>query len=189
MHLLRARRGERGFTLVELLSAMALLSILGGLLVLAVATTLRSETDGQDESAGLGDVRAVIEQLSRDIRDARAVTCDGAAWDPSCQSHLQLWIDFNSDYVIQPSTEIVTWQLQKASDQQHYEVIRTVGGVSHVVARSLIVQVAFSYDVAPTSVATSPTNEVTTFMTYDSIVGLGTSARNLTFTPRLRNVT
>lgn len=190
---LSARREDPGFTLVEMLTSMALLSILGGIMALAVSTTVHAQKVGQDEANGLGDVRTVIEQLGRDIRDARAVTCDGQPTsdgtpDPTCQSHLQLWIDYNSDYAINPSSEIVTWQLRKASDLQHYEVIRSVNGVSRVVARSLIVQVAFSYDFPPTNLATSPTETVTTFMTYDSLVGIGTAPRNLTFTERLRNV-
>jgi prepilin-type N-terminal cleavage/methylation domain-containing protein len=183
-----ARRGDRGFTLVELLVAMGLLAILGSMLVVALVATIRGETVGEDESTGLGDVRTVVEQLSRDIRDARAVTCDGAAWDPTCKSHLQLWIDYNSDYKDESATETVTWQLRLSSDKVHYEVVRTLNGVSRVVARALIVQVAFSYDVAPTNTQTSPTRQVTTFMTYDALIGQGTTARNVKFTDRLRNV-
>jgi prepilin-type N-terminal cleavage/methylation domain-containing protein len=184
----RPRGVDEGFTLVELMVAIILTSILGGVLALAFATTVRAQKVGQDESVGLGDVRAVIEQMGRDIRDARAVTCDGAAWDPTCKSHLQVWIDYNSNYKIDASTEIVTWQLTKASDGVHYQVTRTVGGVTRVVARSLIVQVAFTYDQQPTSSSTSPTNDVTTTMTYDSVVGLGTGSRQVAFTERLRNV-
>jgi len=185
---LSRRRDDAGFTLVELLVAMVVTSILGGVLTLAVATTVRAETVGNDESTGLGDVRAVIEQMGRDIRDARAVTCDGASWDPTCQSHLQLWIDYNSNYKIDSSSEIVTWQLVQASDGQHFEVTRTVNGATRTVAQSLIVQVAFTYDTPPTSVSTSPTTDVTTSMTYDSLVGIGTGSRQLSFTERLRNV-
>jgi prepilin-type N-terminal cleavage/methylation domain-containing protein len=182
------RRGDEGFTLVELMVAIILTGILGGVLTIAFATTVRAQKTGEDESTGLGDVRAVIEQMGRDIRDARAVTCDGAAWDPTCKSHLQLWIDYNSNYKIDSATEIVTWQLVAAGDGTHYQVTRTVGGSTRVVARSLIVQVAFTYDAQPTSTSTSPTTDVTTTMTYDSLVGIGTGSRQVTFTERLRNV-
>jgi prepilin-type N-terminal cleavage/methylation domain-containing protein len=189
----RARHRDSGFTLIEMMTATALLAVLGGILVLALHTTVRAQKAGDDESSGLGDVRAAIEQLSRDIRDARAVTCDGGSTsmgdpDPTCASHLQLWIDYNSNYLIDPSTEIVDWELTRAADGSHYEVIRSINDVARKVARSLIVQVAFSYDTPPTNVSTSPTRSVTTFMTYDTLIGLGTKSRNLTFTTRLRNV-
>jgi prepilin-type N-terminal cleavage/methylation domain-containing protein len=182
------RRGDEGFTLVELLVAIIITTILGSALALGVHMTVRADTTVSDESQGLGDVRAVNERLAEDVRDARAVICDGAAWDPNCASHLQLWIDFNSNYKLDSSTEIVTWQLQKESDGIHYEVIRTVGGVTQVVARTLIVQVAFSYDQQPTSTSTSPTTRVTTALTYDADVGTGTTSRVAYFTARLRNV-
>jgi prepilin-type N-terminal cleavage/methylation domain-containing protein len=188
---LSARRGDAGFTLIELLTSMALLAVLGSVLVLAFASTVRAQKSGQDEADGLGDVRSVIEQLGRDVRSARAVTCDGGVLDPTdptCAAHLQLWIDYNSDYRIESDTETVTWQLVQASDGKHYEVIRTVGGAKRVVARSLIVKVAFSYDRQPTEDSDSPTQQVTTFMTYDTLIGLGTLPRNVTFTERLRNV-
>jgi prepilin-type N-terminal cleavage/methylation domain-containing protein len=181
-------RESDGFTLVELLVSITLMAILGMALVMALVTTVRVQKVGQDESQGLGDVRAVIERLGRDVRDARAVTCDGAAGDTTCQSHLQLWIDYNSNYKIDPASEIVTWQLTRTPDGTHFEVTRTVGGVTSVVATSLIVQVAFAYDFAPTSLSTSPTNTVTTSMRYDSLIGIGSKPRDLSFTERLRNV-
>jgi hypothetical protein len=173
---------------VEVLTASALFGILGSVLALAMATTVRAQKSTQDETTGLGDVRTVIEQLGRDIRSARGVTCDGASWDTTCKSHLQLWIDFNSNYRIDPASEVVTWQLVPADDGQHFEVTRTVNHVSRIVARSLIVQVAFTYDQQPTNSATSPTQQVKTFMTYDTLIGLGTDKKNLSFTERLRNV-
>lgn len=185
---LRPQRGDSGFTLAEFLVAIVILGILGSVLVIAFVTSVRAEKVGEDESTGLGDVRTVIERLGRDVREARAVTCDGASWDPTCQSHLQLWIDYNSNYKIDASTEIVTWQLIPAPDGKHFEVTRTVNGVTTVVARSLIVQVAFAYDIQPTNLSTSPTTTVTTTMTYDSLIGIGTGSRQLTFTERLRNV-
>jgi len=182
------RRDERGTTLVELLVMMVLISTLGMVMVTAFAATSRSSKVGEDETRGLSDVRTVIERLGRDIRDARGVTCDGAAWDSTCQSHLQLWVDYNSNYKIDANTEIVTWQLQSLGDGHHYKVVRTVGGVSTTIATSLIVQVAFTYDQQPTSTNTSPTRTVTTSMTYDAIYGLGAGSRDLSFTERVRNV-
>lgn len=188
LRLMTPRRGDDGFTLVELLVAIVITAMLGTALLMAVSMTVKALRAGNDESNGLADVRAVIERLGRDVRESRGVTCDGAAWDPTCQSHLQLWVDYNSNYKIDTSSEIVTWRLVTSGDGVHYQVTRTVNGATSVVARSLIVQVAFSYDQQPTSASTSPTRTVTTAMTYDTLVGSGTGARQLNFTERVRNV-
>jgi type II secretory pathway pseudopilin PulG len=186
-----ADRRDAGITLIETVVATILVAILGGVLTMAVATAVHSQKLTQDETNGLGDVRTAIEELGRDVRSARAVTCDGGnpdnPTDTTCQSHLQLWIDFNSNYRLDPN-ETVTWELIQAADGQHFEVIRTVGDVTRVVARSLIVKVAFSYDQPPTNLETSPTQRVTTLMKYDTLIGLGSNPRNVTFTERLRNV-
>lgn len=179
---------DEGVTLVELLVSMLITAILGSALALGVRMTVKADSVVSDESQGLGDVRTVIERLGRDIRDARAVTCDAVASDPNCASHLQLWIDYNSNYQIDSASEIVTWQLKAEGDGTHYEVTRTVNGVTQVVARTLIVQVAFSYDLPPTNAATSPTNQVTTALTYDAVPGAGTQSRIAYFTERVRNV-
>jgi prepilin-type N-terminal cleavage/methylation domain-containing protein len=185
----RAQGDDRGLTLPELLISMVLVAIVSMVMTAGFVAASKATTVGQDESEGLGDMRTVSDRISRDIQNARAVTCDGAAWDPTCASHLQLWIDYNSNYKIDPTTEIVTWQLQLMPDGVHYEVTRTVGGVTQVIATSLIVQVAFTYNQQPTATSTSPTQTVTTAMTYDAIVGRGTTARSISFTARLRNVT
>jgi prepilin-type N-terminal cleavage/methylation domain-containing protein len=182
------QRPDAGFTLVELLVAIVIMAMLGLALVTALHTTVRAEKTSDDESQGLSDIRAVTERMGRDIRSARAVSCDAAAWDTTCKSHLQLWIDYNSNYKIDTSSEIVTWELVSLGDGSHYKVTRTVNGVTTIVARSLIVQVAFAYDQAPTALSSSPTRTVTTTMTYDALVGLGTGSRNVSFTERLRNV-
>jgi prepilin-type N-terminal cleavage/methylation domain-containing protein len=185
----RARqRDDSGLTLPELLVSMVLIAIVSMVMTAGFVAASKATTVGQDESQGLADMHTVAERISRDIQSARAVTCDGASWDPTCQSHLQLWIDYNSNYKIDAATEIVTWQLQLMPDGTHYEVTRTVNGVSEVIATSLIVQVAFGYNQQPTANSTSPTQTVTTSMTYDAIVGRGTAPRSMTFTSRLRNV-
>jgi type II secretory pathway pseudopilin PulG len=174
-------------TLVELLVSMIIFGILGSALALGVHMTVRAESTVSDESQGLGDVRAVIERLGQDVRDSRAVICDGVASDPTCGTHLELWVDYNSNYQLDAASELVTWKLQPESDGVHYEVTRTVNGVTQVVARTLIVKVAFTYDLPPTSTATSPTNEVTTSLTYDAVVGSGTTSRVAYFSNRVRN--
>jgi hypothetical protein len=137
-------------------------------------------------------VAVVTDRLSRDLREARAIVCDAAAWDPTCSAHLQLWIDSNSDYRQQPN-EIVTWQLQaNPGDPSHYNMLRTVAGSSVNEARTIVRNVAFTYDVAPGASQPGPgavtTRVVSVSMFYDAVVGSGTSTRTVTFSTLLRNV-
>jgi prepilin-type N-terminal cleavage/methylation domain-containing protein len=186
-------RGDGGMTLVEVLVAMTLLSVVSAVVLAAVVGTSRALHATDDESSGLADVKTVAERLDRDVRDARGVVCDGAALpdgtpDSSCHSHLQVWIDLNSNYKLD-SGETVTWQLSPLGDGHHYKVVRSIGTTSKVEATSLVVNFAFNYDVAPTTTyTTTKTKIVTTGMTYDAFYGSGTKDRTLNFSTRLRNV-
>jgi type II secretory pathway component PulJ len=172
-----ARRGQEGIGLIEMLVAMMLFSVIGMAVFAAFASTSDSLRRNDDESQGLADVRKVVERLGRDVRNARGVALGADA------SHLELWIDTNSDY-IQQDGERVTWRLQTSGRPGQYDCVRSVhGGPTTVQARTLISDLAFNYDrPAP------GTRLVTTEMTYDAVVDTAGSARNVTFSERLRNV-
>lgn len=174
-----ARRTEedRGFTLVEVLVAMGLGVMICGLSLTAVVAANRSFRHDADEAAGLNDVKTVSERLERDLRDARGVDASATS------SQLSIWIDSNSDYVKQAG-EVVTWSLVASSDTGHYNVLRTVqGGTTTIVARSLVSQIAFTYDATPPA-----TKVVKVSLTYDSVIGASATTRRLDFRARLRNV-
>ena len=109
---------DRGVTLIEILVAMGLLLTVSSLVVVAVSQAARSMFQVDDENRGLQDTKVILDRLGRDVREARGVHCDGGlaevgntnSVDPTCASHLQLWIDDNSDY-LQQDTEVVTWRL------------------------------------------------------------------------------
>lgn len=204
MHTVRQERprGEDGITLVETVMTMLLLGVVGAIMLSAVVTSNRLMVRTRDETTGLADVRTVTERLGRDVRDARAVTCDGgladpsdpSSTDPTCQAHLQVWVDGNSDYIPQNS-EYVTWRLRALPSGQQYEVQRVegngLGGNVPVVTRqasSLLVRIAFSYDATPTaSHLSSPSQQVKIQMKYDAEVGVGTDYRYVSIDARLRN--
>lgn len=181
-----------GTSLVEVLVTAILLAVISGLTLFAFISGQTVVRNSDDESIGLTDVRTVIERMGRDIRDARAVIClpdttVNAAGDTACTAHLNLWIDSNSNYSLD-SGETIEWKL--VSDGEHFDVIRknVNTGAVQTEATTLVVQFAFSYDVAPTtSATTSVATLVKTAMTYDARVGSGVKSRTVEFSDRLRN--
>ena len=181
---------DAGVTLVELLVTMVLLGVVSSLVVVGVRDAVRVLVHNDDENRGLQDAKIILDRLSRDIRQARGVVCDGAGGDTYCRQHLQLWIDNDSDYVKDPE-EIVTWKLADNSDGEHFDVWR-VSGVAPAVptqklqASALIVKTLFSYNVGA-NVDPSPATLVSLKMEYDAIVGRGTNIKQAAVSVRLRN--
>ncbi len=195
----RLHGDDQGVTLVELSIAIMLIGVISAFVVGAVIGAQKIIRTGDDQTRGLEQVKTASERLARDIRDARGVLCNPSgtdaalvAADPTCAYHLQVWIDYNSDYV-QESNETVTWALKTATAAGHYSLVRTAGSSTQVEASAIVKQVAFSYDYPPASAVSAPgarqTELVNVNMTYDALYGLGkTSNRTIVFSGRLRNV-
>ena len=136
-------------TLVETLMVMLLLAIVSTLVTRAVLDSHKVVRLVTDQSDGLADVRIASERLGRDIREARSVVCNPAgtpaavaAADPTCKSHLQMWIDYDSNYV-QTADETVTWRLAPGTKPGQFDLVRAVGGVTFVVeARTIVTNIA-----------------------------------------------
>ncbi|WP_372595559.1 type II secretion system protein J [Actinotalea sp.] len=188
---------DAGMTLIELLVTMILLAVVSSLVVGAVSQAGRILTHTDDEATGLADAKIILDRLGRDIREARSAVCDGgladpadpASADPTCQAHLQLWVDANSDYA-QQATEVITWRLEQNPDGVHHDVYRVVGTgaggtpvTSSRQASSLIVNAVFAYDTGSAATA----RQVDISLEYDSIVGRGSGDRTASLSARLRN--
>jgi prepilin-type N-terminal cleavage/methylation domain-containing protein len=186
---------EAGLTLVELLVTMFLISVISSLVLGAVVQSSRVLVRNEDEERGLQDAKVILDRLGRDVRESRGVVCDAGladptdstSSDPSCQSHLQLWVDSNSDYM-QQDAEVITWRLQQNPDGQHFDVWRVVGPDAAPVSRqrqasTLIVKFAFTYDNADFS----KVQQVNMRMHYDAFVDRGSGERWVAFSARLRN--
>ena len=190
----RTGRGDAGLGLVELLVTMFLMGVVSTLVVGAVVQSTRILTHTSDEEHGLQDAKVILDRLGRDVRESRAVVCDGGladptdptSTDPACAAHLQLWVDANSDFAQQPE-EIVTWRLERNADGEHYDVYRTQGtgpgATRQRQASTLIVRLAFTYDAADFA----DVQRVDMGMRYDSLVGRGSGDREVVFSARLRN--
>jgi prepilin-type N-terminal cleavage/methylation domain-containing protein len=203
--LVRGTGRDDGLTLVELLITMVIMGVVGIIVTSAMVNQNKLFRSTEDQSAGLQDVRVASERLGRDIRDARAVLCNPAgtpaalaAADPTCRSHLQVWIDYNSDYK-QQAAETVTWQLRLrvagCTGSCFYDLVRSVGSATAIVEAHTIINIlAFTYDVAPGATQPAPgashAARVDTEMTYDArkASGDGTGQRTVLFSARLRNV-
>jgi prepilin-type N-terminal cleavage/methylation domain-containing protein len=177
-------------TLIELLVAMTLLGVVSSLVLVGVQQASRVLTHTDDENRGLQDAKVILDRLSRDIRQARGVVCDGAGGDSYCRQHLQLWIDEDSDYLQDPD-EVVTWKLEDNTDGEHFDVWRVQGvspatPVRRLQASALIVKTLFSYDVGA-DVDPSPARLVSLKMQYDAIVGRGVEIKEAAVSVRLRN--
>lgn len=191
-------QGDSGVSLVEVLIVIVLLSIVSTLVTRAVLDSHKVVRITEDQTQGLADVRIASERLSRDIREARSVVCNPpgtppalAAADPTCLYHLQLWVDYDSDYLQEPA-ETVTWSLTPGTSPGQFDLSRAVGADVRVQARTIVTQVAFGYDLQPGASApiagAAGTATVHVNMTYDSMTKTGTSQKTVSFTGRLRNV-
>lgn len=185
-------------SLVELLVAMVLIGVLGAIVSAAVLVSHKQVRISTDEATGLSDTRVVVERLGRDIRGSRGVDPGATA------STLQLWIDYNSDYIrsatVQPE-EIITWSVVDSGTGKQFNTLRTTaGGLVQTQARTLVSGLAFCYlrapsdnpaDCLPTPLSVTNaanTRLVKVTLQYDSALDYGTAARISTFTERIRNV-
>ena len=194
----RSAAGEDGITLVETLAAMILFAVVGTIVAQAVLGSHKLVRITNDQTEGLADVRFATERLSRDVRASRSVLCNpvGTAAallpDTACAYHLQLWVDYNSDYK-QQASETVTWNLRTSSTTGKYDLVRSIGtGTPVVQARTIVQNVAFTYDLTPGSAVGAPgspqTSVVNVNMFYDAQLNSGTKTKTVSVTARLRNV-
>lgn len=192
--LLSRLRDDEGLTLVELIVAMVLASVLGAIVSTAVLISHKQVRIAEDEATGLSDTRVVIERLGRDIRGSRGVDVGATT------SNLVLWIDNNSDYVRNVSSqpdEIVTWSVVDNSGVVN-TLRQTAGGTVQVQARTLVNTAVFCYKVLSTDTTclatplsatdAARTRLVQVTLTYNSNIASDLDDRTTTFTERIRNV-
>jgi prepilin-type N-terminal cleavage/methylation domain-containing protein len=77
------RREEGGFSLVEVVVTVALLSIVGAVFLPLMATATRSVRPMQVESQSIDSLRNALASIGRELRSADCVTAPGANGAPS----------------------------------------------------------------------------------------------------------
>jgi prepilin-type N-terminal cleavage/methylation domain-containing protein len=111
MRLVRARQsGSRGYTLVEMLVALSIFSVLGAI-VMSTVLTARTATDNTRLTSDLNEeARVALNRISRELRQAVALSdvkgAGGAlvlASDPTAARSFTFSADFDGDGVIEPT--------------------------------------------------------------------------------------
>lgn len=94
-------RGESGFTLVELLVAVVILSSLMAAVVTTVLVAQRSAETSITDHDVTEEARLALNRVSRELRQAttitRAVNPQGAGYNPDAISAITFQADFNGD--------------------------------------------------------------------------------------------
>src|SRR6185437_7790621 len=103
MKRLRLVRDERdsGFTLIEMLVSMLVMSALGSILVTTVIGTKNSATTTASEQNINEEARLALNRMARELRQADAITGvinpDGASYNPAAVTAVTFTADFNGD--------------------------------------------------------------------------------------------
>lgn len=193
------RRGQAGFTLVELLVVVAVTSVIATAITSVVISSFRIEQNQQSFQDVIDDGRIAMQRVRGELRSARRVHEDSDA------RTLRMWVDADQDQAISDSEQIcfvvepfggsgeqwqlVRWTHAATADDCAPGITPPAGGERRVVARTLTDPEVFAYDPPPAAdPLAAPTREVDLRLVLE-VVG----ARNLSETTvrgsiRLRNV-
>lgn len=148
----RHRSAEGGFTLVELLVVVLLLSVVGATTTGIVMSTLRTEQFQQEMQATMDDGRISLQRIRREVRAARQVyetSCEPSTSECDPSTRLHFWVDQDQDQIATNSEKVcyLTEEITAGSDQ--YQLVRWTHEVkdtcespapagAQVVARTLV---------------------------------------------------
>lgn len=142
-------RGEDGFTLVELLVVLIILSVVGGATASLIISTTRSNAFTEEMREVMEDGRVSLDRVRKELRGGRRVL------DGSDAYRLRWWVDQNQDG-LQQTSEIVNYCVadlgsttcKTASATGQFELIRWDEAESQmnatVIARTLTSTDVFS---------------------------------------------
>jgi prepilin-type N-terminal cleavage/methylation domain-containing protein len=105
----RIREGrDVGFTLIEMLVSMLVMSALGSILLTTVIGTKNSATTTASEQNINEEARLALNRMARELRQADAITSvvnpDGASYNPAAVTAVTFTADFNGDGCIGAAT-------------------------------------------------------------------------------------
>ncbi|MGQ0631809.1 MAG: PulJ/GspJ family protein [Sporichthyaceae bacterium] len=100
MHGVRAarhQRGDRGFTMVELLVGMVLFGVISALVMGSALGARSVADDAQSNSELTADVRRAMERLVRELRQAGTIDHIDLPTAPGDPTAITFWADFDND--------------------------------------------------------------------------------------------
>jgi type II secretory pathway pseudopilin PulG len=138
-------RREQGTTVVELVVAMAIASVVAVVLFAAVVTVQRTEVYTEQDSRALAELRVNVDRFTRELREARRVYSGSSTTARS----IKFWVDDDRDNQQDP-TERVTWAVTAVgADGQLTRTTDVAGATPDRVSADIVVADAFTYTPAP----------------------------------------
>lgn len=129
---LRGRRDDAGFTLVEMLVSMVLLTIVITTALQVVLVTSRVVNTSRNSQDLTEEARIALNRMSRELRQASAITAvtnpgtsptlttSYATYNPAADTSLTFQSDFNGNGTIEPTApdpEVVTYKFDYANSR------------------------------------------------------------------------
>lgn len=139
----RVGRDERGMTLVELIIAMTITTLVLGVVTAGVISLVRTDQFVEEDSQALRQLRTVMADFTKELRGARIVF-PGTGTNTSTARRINFWNDRDHDNV-QDTNELIIWELV-ASGTRADMVRRTAANTTNVTrARDIVLADAFTY--------------------------------------------
>jgi prepilin-type N-terminal cleavage/methylation domain-containing protein len=194
----RWRETEGGFTLVELLVSMMILSIVLGGITSVVISTLRVEQTQQQLQEVVDDGRLSMTRIRQELRAARRI------YEGSGGDRLRFWVDQNQDALVQPEEQIC-YVVQPVDGSNRWRIVRwshaedpgdctptadpPAGQTARTVAATLVDPAPFvELSPPPGGIADPPTREVSILLDLQVDAGRGPDSIQVEGNIRLRNV-
>jgi len=111
--IMSASRGQRGFTIVEMLVAVTIASLIGGGVVMGIAQTFNTSVRNSDHTLAVNEFRNAAYWIKRDAKMAQTVEVDpGESGLPLVLS----WVEWDS------SQHVVTYDLDDGKLVRTYSI-------------------------------------------------------------------
>lgn len=115
-----AQRQDRGFTLIEVLVAISLFSVVGTLLLSFALSTADVTRDVSNNTDLTGESRLAVERMGRELRQARAVDAVQFQSASATTTAITFWTDFNGNGTRDLSSsdpEVLTYRWDPAAER------------------------------------------------------------------------